>query len=215
MATITPDRPRPEPEAFELPSQNLPAVESRDLPEPVPFRKVVGASVIILATAIGSGEFVLWPYITSQVGLVFMWAAVAGFLILFFINMHPSMKERFTVLDGEIEFLVGRRWQRLREVVVPAGTRHAYRNASAEPAHMVTEVAPPMELEEFLSDVAALARAGRFTRRGLPTSLRAIPELAAVAQRYRSTVVLETPLRPLLRWRHGSAARARRATAPP
>jgi quercetin dioxygenase-like cupin family protein len=113
-------------------------------------------------------------------------------------HVHPSMEERFTVLDGEIEFLVGRRWQRLREVVVPAGTRHAYRNASAEPAHMVTEVAPPMELEEFLTDVAALARARRFTRRGLPTSLRAIPELAAVAQRYRSTVVLETPLRPLL-----------------
>jgi hypothetical protein len=94
MATITPDRPR----AFELPSDNLPAVESRDLPEPVPFRKVVGASVIILATAIGSGEFVLWPYITSQVGLVFIWAAVVGFLIQFFINMEV---ERYTLATGE------------------------------------------------------------------------------------------------------------------
>jgi len=113
-------------------------------------------------------------------------------------HVHPSMEERFTVLDGEIEFLVGRRWQALAEVVVPAGTRHAYRNVSAEPAHMVTAVTPPMELEAFLTDVAALARAKRFTRRGLPTSLRAVPELAAVAQRYRETVVLETPLRPLL-----------------
>jgi hypothetical protein len=99
MATITPDRTRsPEPHGFELPSKNLPAVETRDLPEPVPFRKVVGASVIILATAIGSGEFVLWPYITSQVGLVFMWAAVAGFLIQFFINMEV---ERYTLATGE------------------------------------------------------------------------------------------------------------------
>jgi quercetin dioxygenase-like cupin family protein len=113
-------------------------------------------------------------------------------------HVHPSMEEWFKVLDGEVEFLVGRRWQRLEEVLVPAGTRHAYRNVSTEPAHMVTEVTPPMELEEFLTDVAALARAGRFTRRGLPTSLRAVPELAAVAQRYCETVVLETPLRPLL-----------------
>ena len=98
MATITPDRTRPpEPHGFELPSRYLPAVETRDLPEPVPFRKVVGASVIILATAIGSGEFVLWPYITSQVGLVFMWAAIVGFLIQFFINMEV---ERYTLATG-------------------------------------------------------------------------------------------------------------------
>ena len=99
MATVTPDRTRPpEPQGFELPSKNLPAVESRDLPEPVPFRKVVGASVIILATAIGSGEFILWPYITSQVGLVFIWAAVVGFLVQFFINMEV---ERYTLATGE------------------------------------------------------------------------------------------------------------------
>ena len=99
MATITPDRTRPpEPRGFELPTKHLPAVETRDLPEPVPFRKVAGASVIILATAIGSGEFVLWPYITSQVGLVFIWAAIVGFLIQFFINMEV---ERYTLATGE------------------------------------------------------------------------------------------------------------------
>jgi hypothetical protein len=84
--------------ASELPSKNLPPGEYRDLPEPVPFRKVVGASVIILATALGSGEFVLWPFITSQVGLVFMWAAVVGFLIQYFINMEV---ERYTLATGE------------------------------------------------------------------------------------------------------------------
>jgi hypothetical protein len=84
--------------AFELPSKHLPAPEKRDLPDPVPLRRIAGASVIILATAIGSGEFVLWPYITSQVGLVFMWAAVLGFLLQFFINMEI---ERYTLATGE------------------------------------------------------------------------------------------------------------------
>ena len=34
----------------------------------------------MIAAGIGlaSGEFILWPYITSQVGLVFLWAAVQG-----------------------------------------------------------------------------------------------------------------------------------------
>ncbi len=130
-------------------------------------------------------------------------------------HVHPRLEERFKVLDGEIEFLVGRKWVRTDEVLVPADTRHAYRNASNATAHMVTDVTPPMELEEFLTEVAELAKARRFTRRGLPTSLTAIPQLAAVAQRYRDTVVLETPLRPLLPLlaRLGSARTAGHSTA--
>src|SRR4051812_2948399 len=105
-------------------------------------------------------------------------------------HVHPHIEERFKVLDGEIEFLVDRSWVRTAEIVVPAGTRHAYRNSSGATAHMVAEAEPPLELEEFLTDIAELARARRFTRRGLPTSLRAIPQLAVVAQRYRETVEL-------------------------
>ncbi len=39
-----------------MPSRYLPAVEYRDLPEPQRLTKYLGASVIILATALGSGE---------------------------------------------------------------------------------------------------------------------------------------------------------------
>ena len=113
-------------------------------------------------------------------------------------HVHPRLDEHFFVREGAIEFLVGRTWTPMSEVHVPAGTRHAYRNAGATTAHFVTEATPPLELEQFLTEVAALARAGRFTHRGLPTSPRAIPELAAVAQRYRETVELETPLRPFI-----------------
>jgi quercetin dioxygenase-like cupin family protein len=113
-------------------------------------------------------------------------------------HVHPKLEERFKVLDGEIEFLVGRRWERHTEITVPKGTRHAYRNASARSAHMITEVEPPMELEAFLTDVAELSRQRAFTRSGRPRSLKAIPRLARVAQRYRETVELETPLRPLI-----------------
>ncbi|MEU3269880.1 Nramp family divalent metal transporter [Saccharomonospora sp. NPDC006951] len=91
--TGSPERDRPT-----LPSKHLPAVEFRDLPEPVRLRKITGASVIILATAIGSGEMILWPYITSQIGFTFIWAAVVGFGIQFFLNMEI---ERYTLATGE------------------------------------------------------------------------------------------------------------------
>ena len=82
----------------ELPTKYLPAVEYRDLPEPLPFRKIIGASVIILATALGSGELILWPYITTQVGIGVLWLAVVGFTMQYFLNMEI---ERYTLATGE------------------------------------------------------------------------------------------------------------------
>ncbi len=85
--------------ASELPSNNvLPAVEYRDLPEPQNLRKYMGASVIILATALGSGELILWPYITTQVGLGLVWLSVLGISVQFFLNMEI---ERYTLVTGE------------------------------------------------------------------------------------------------------------------
>ena len=99
---------------------------------------------------------------------------------------------------------------------MPAGTRHAYRNASAATAHMVCEATPPLELEEFLTDVAALAGSGSFTRRGLPTSPTAAPELAGARAALPRDRRARDAAAPADRrcWR-GSAARARPATAPP
>ena len=81
-----------------VPSGVLPPVEYRDLPEPLPFRRIVGASVIILATALGSGELILWPYITTQVGIGVLWLAVVGFTMQYFLNMEI---ERYTLATGE------------------------------------------------------------------------------------------------------------------
>jgi len=130
-------------------------------------------------------------------------------------HVHPKMEERFTVLDGEVEFLVGRRWAASNQAVVPPGARHAFRNRSTREAHMITTVTPAMELEEFLTDVSVLAHKRRFTRRGIPTSPRAAVELAQLAMRYSDTVELETPLRPLipLLARLGSSRAAGHSTA--
>ncbi|MFN2489660.1 MAG: Nramp family divalent metal transporter [Actinomycetota bacterium] len=84
--------------AHEIPSKNLPGVPYRDMPEALPLKKVLGPGVILLAASIGSGEYVLWPFITSQVGLVAMWAAIVGVFTQYFINMEI---ERYTLATGE------------------------------------------------------------------------------------------------------------------
>ncbi|MBL9215873.1 MAG: Nramp family divalent metal transporter [Opitutaceae bacterium] len=68
------------------------------MPEPLPLRKILGPSVILAGLGVGSGEYVIWPYITSIVGLGFLWAAVLGITIQYFLNMEI---ERYTLATGE------------------------------------------------------------------------------------------------------------------
>ncbi|MGH3729276.1 MAG: Nramp family divalent metal transporter [Micromonosporaceae bacterium] len=98
MAETTGRAERDDGGATELPSKHVPAVEYADLPEPIPLKKVLGPSVLLLAGAIGSGEYVLWPYITSQVGLTLVWLTLLGVLTQYFLNMEI---ERYTLATGE------------------------------------------------------------------------------------------------------------------
>jgi len=71
----------------------------RDLPEP-PSRlwRIVGPGVVAAGVGLSSGEFVLWPYIASQVGLLFLWGAIVGAGTQLFLNMEI---ERYTLATGE------------------------------------------------------------------------------------------------------------------
>jgi quercetin dioxygenase-like cupin family protein len=114
-------------------------------------------------------------------------------------HVHPAMEERFEVLDGRPEFLAGRNWNETRPgqtVLVPPGTRHAFRNRSGEVAHFVCHATPPSTLQEFLEDAAALSRAGGITRRALPRSIGGLLQAAVIAHHYRDMVTLLAPLPP-------------------
>jgi hypothetical protein len=54
--------------------------------------------VVAAGVGLASGEFVLFPYIASQVGLAFLWAAAVGLATQYFINMEI---ERYTLATGE------------------------------------------------------------------------------------------------------------------
>jgi hypothetical protein len=75
------------------------ARQVRDLPDPPRnLWRIVGPGVVAAGVGVSSGEFILWPYISSQVGLVFLWGAVLGVVTQFFLNMEI---ERYTLATGE------------------------------------------------------------------------------------------------------------------
>ena len=84
-------------------------LDTRDLPPTPPFRRLIGPSFIILGLGLGSGEIILWPYLTSNYGLGLVWAIVIGVTMQFFINMEVG---RYALIHGESIFVGFARWLR-------------------------------------------------------------------------------------------------------
>lgn len=85
--------------ADRFPSRHLPRPEIRPLPAPPTSTwRIIGPGIIAAGVGLASGEFILFPYIASQVGLVFVWAALIGLITQYFLNMEI---ERYTLATGE------------------------------------------------------------------------------------------------------------------
>ena len=94
------DAPRRASAADSFPTKTLPRPEVRDLPDaPLALPQADRAGHHRRrASGCPPGEFVLFPYIASQVGLVFVWAALVGLVTQYFINLEI---ERYTLATGE------------------------------------------------------------------------------------------------------------------
>jgi hypothetical protein len=76
--------------------------ELKEFPKAVSFRRMLGPSFIILALGLGSGEVILWPYLSANYGLGIVWGAVLGITCQYFINMEI---ERYALVKGESVFV--------------------------------------------------------------------------------------------------------------
>jgi mannose-6-phosphate isomerase-like protein (cupin superfamily) len=113
-------------------------------------------------------------------------------------HVHPALEERYEVIEGEITINLDGERKRLgpgERAVVPPGVRHSFENTGERAAHLVAEAEPAQELRESIEEAARLARNERFSDQGSPQSFRALVQAAALAERYRDTVVLSSPPR--------------------
>jgi quercetin dioxygenase-like cupin family protein len=111
-------------------------------------------------------------------------------------HFHPSQEERWAILEGRVRFKVGGRKLVAGagdELVAAPGVKHSFKNIGDREARLRANVRPALELQAFLEDAAALARAGFYTRRGFPTSPRGAVRMAEFIERYRDLVVICWP----------------------
>lgn len=90
----------------------LPDLSAAELPPaPASGWKIIGPGIVAAGVGLASGEFILYPFIASQIGLAFVWAAAVGLVTQFFINMEI---ERYTLATGETVLTgfsrLGRHW---------------------------------------------------------------------------------------------------------
>lgn len=71
-------------------------------PAPLSVWKLLGPSFILLGLGLGTGELILWPYLSAHWGLGIMWAALLGITIQYFLNMEIA---RYSLARGESIFV--------------------------------------------------------------------------------------------------------------
>jgi mannose-6-phosphate isomerase-like protein (cupin superfamily) len=112
-------------------------------------------------------------------------------------HFHPSLEERWEVLEGAASLKLDGVWLELTPedgpVLVAPGVRHELRNNSGRQAALQTQVTPGGRLEEFLTESAWAAREGLYNARGLPTSLRGARWIAEFAPRFSDETVMCSP----------------------
>jgi len=75
---------------------------AKNLPRVPKLKQVIGPSFILLGLALGSGELIMWPYLTSRHGLGLLWGAVLGISFQFLLNAEIM---RYTLCWGESVFV--------------------------------------------------------------------------------------------------------------
>ena len=133
------------------------------------------------------------------------------------VHLHPSQRERFEVLEGEIHAVVGGTERVLRpgdELEIPPGVPHQM--WADEPSRQRWETAPALRTEAFFETLWGLQHDGHTNDKGVP----ALPQMALTLRHFsdefrvaKPPPVLQGVLFPLL----GAVARVqgRRPTYSP
>lgn len=107
-------------------------------------------------------------------------------------HRHPGLVERFQVVRGQVNYLIGDREAVLGpgdSAEVPAGVVHDWWQVGEERAVVVGEVDPGARFTEMVGTFFGLARDGKVDKKGVPHPL----QLALSARSYADTMVMVKP----------------------
>jgi len=150
-------------------------------PRPVFLNPATGEKSVVLTDPREHPEQVLLAHLTVEPG----GRVVAP-------HWHPSLEERFLILEGRVGFYLDGE----ETILGPGEHAHVKRNVvhdwwqvGDEPAEALVEVAPGVRFVEIVGTLFGLARDGKVNEKGMPGAL----QLSVMAHEYDDTVVFTKP----------------------
>jgi quercetin dioxygenase-like cupin family protein len=107
-------------------------------------------------------------------------------------HLHPSIVERFTVLEGELTVNRDGTMSTLREgetAVVEPGVWHDWWNAGDSDARVRVEIIPGERFGHMIETLFGLAQLGHTNSKGMPHLLQLVP----FAREFSDVIVFRTP----------------------
>jgi quercetin dioxygenase-like cupin family protein len=104
-------------------------------------------------------------------------------------HVHPIQEERFTVIEGQMRFRLGRQTILARPgatVIIPPGKAHWFGAEGGQAAHAYVETRPALRMEEFFAENETLSLAGRLGGTRLPR----LSDLARILLEFRREVAV-------------------------
>ncbi len=108
-------------------------------------------------------------------------------------HLHREQEERYEVLSGTLDVLIGGEEKKLRageRLVVPVGVPHTFGNYGTEEVRFVSEHRLALRFQEMMEAWYAPVKAERIER---ANSLKGLLMYAAVAQEYERELVFSNP----------------------
>lgn len=113
------------------------------------------------------------------------------------VHIHPHAIETYEVLDGEMEFLIGKEWRSAKkgdQLSVPKGVTHCFRNPSGQTVTVYNTHQPALRMEHYFEDVVkVLDKLTDGRKKELHMDMRAKLYMSALMGNYRNEIIAKNP----------------------
>lgn len=113
------------------------------------------------------------------------------------LHIHPTARETYYVLEGEIEINMKGKWQILQSgesLTVPEGVPHTFRNPSNKVARVYNTHAPALKFDQYFEGLAAVVSKLAAGKQGrLKMNFNAASHLAMLMKKHQAEIVSINP----------------------
>lgn len=113
------------------------------------------------------------------------------------LHIHPNAIETYEIFEGEMEFFIKDKWLTAKKgdkLLVPIGTKHAFRNPSQRVVSVFNTHQPALKMENYFEDVCKiLDKLTGNRKKDFKMNLTAMLYMGVLMNHYRNDIIAKNP----------------------